>query len=116
MAPQLVEFLQLGTAAAVVIILLRMIFNFIKQQKGTVIQPVDTLEQSSENNELLRTMSIQITEMYDTLQVTKEFQRAFNAIVDSQAKQVKILTTLTALSKQNTELLQYIVKKTEGKG
>lgn len=113
MEPITRDLVSLGSAAVITLLLLRTIFQFIQKymqkiEDSSPTTPSDTLGQSIENNQLLKTMSIQVSEMHKTLQVTRDFQRAFTAIVESQQVQTKILKELSDINAKSLKVLDYI--------
>ncbi len=113
MEPITRDLVSLGSAAVITLLLLRTIFQFIQKymqkiEDSSPTTPSDTLGQSIENNQLLKTMSIQVSEMHKTLQVTRDFQRAFTAIVESQQVQTKILKELSDINANSLKVLDYL--------
>jgi len=111
------DILTFGSAAAITLLLLRTVFQFVQRY----IQPAtknedhasDSLteeiyEKVIENHHSIKTMCVQVAEMHETLQVTRAFQRAFTAIVESQKVQNNILKELTAINTKSLRILEYL--------
>lgn len=115
-----------GAAATISIVLLRMVFKFLKTWQEKQLDYQDNGSSGARgkkssymptdytvlNNQLLKQMALQIEEMHETISVTKSFQRAFTSMAHSAEDQTKILKELSEINTKNLEILEYLALMT----
>lgn len=114
------DLIGLGGAALVVVVILKLVFDYVSKRNPTQ-QAKTACSFSVEEKELLRTMAIQVAAMHTTLQVTRDFQKAFEAIaanqkaiVENQTQQTEILREMAKLNARTSSLLNLLTENNTG--
>lgn len=99
--------LELGVATVILILLLDRVFAFVKTQtakngKGPALHSCPYTQQDKVRMEA---MAIQIEQIHQSINVSKELETAINSLVNQNRRQVKILETLTDISAQTLAVL-----------
>ncbi len=99
--------LELGVATVIVILLLDRVFAFVKTQtaKNGKGKSSSSCPLASQDKVRMETMAIQIEQIHQSLNVSKELETAINSLVNQNRRQVKILEMLTDISAQTLAVL-----------
>ena len=108
-----------GVAAIIVVMILKVVFDFLKSKEAK-----NNINESSkkyakdiscldlEESRMLKIMSIEIGEIYNTLQITQVFQKSVASIMENQTQLAAVLNEIRQLNKNTMEMLGHIQKLT----
>ena len=111
------ELIGLSAAAVVVILILRMVFDFVQKMKTTAKtkghqeEPTKYVGFGEIHAQCLSKIEYQVNEMFTGLQVSKELQTAIASVINMQEQQTAILNQLTKLSATSQQLLEQVIGK-----
>lgn len=110
------ELVGLSAAAIVVILILRMVFDFIQKMKTNAKvkeghEPAKYVGFGEIHAQCLSKIEYQVNEMFTGLQVSKELQTAIASIINMQEQQTAILNQLTELGATSQQLLEQVIGK-----